>query len=425
MALRDLLATEAIPSVLTGLLSQPVAGYRMLGGLLAGEDLNEAVRGGEGVSEAMTYAPRSLEGQAAMYGLGKGMEVLDTPARLASDAAYNLTGSPAVGAGVRTLFDVGVPTGAIKRFSGGAEGLPAGSVPAGPLGRQRGYIAGTNARKNADLNKLQEAINLSGQNTPDKDIINKTGWSLSMPGTSPRFEVPDDSARIKTESLQKVDESLTDAIEIRKLMDLNNLDLQGARNAFKKKFKRWPDMAGANTASVLDADALKELALQQIFPVNKKISEILEHPELFDDYGPEVDAYTLSFKTLHPNLRGSLNPVTKELELNTNLIKDLNDLDGVKSTLMHEIQHAIQDYEGFPQGGSSGAFESMGMSRKDALKAYFQLAGEIEARTVQERLKMTPEQKANETFAETFDRLKNKVGGYRLSYGDSKLRQAQ
>lgn len=55
--------------------------------------------------------------------------------------------------------------------------------------------------------------------------------------------------------------------------------------------------------------------------------------------------------------------------------------EGAKSTLMHELQHAIQNIEGF-EGGANGTDEH-----------YYNNAGEIEARDVQTRLDYTAEQR--------------------------------
>jgi hypothetical protein len=56
----------------------------------------------------------------------------------------------------------------------------------------------------------------------------------------------------------------------------------------------------------------------------------------------------------------------------------------IRSTLLHEMQHAVQNREGFAPGGrmDAGGFE-----------AYRRLAGEAEARAVQTRMDMTPEQR--------------------------------
>ena len=62
--------------------------------------------------------------------------------------------------------------------------------------------------------------------------------------------------------------------------------------------------------------------------------------------------------------------------------------------LIHEIQHAIQDIEGFASGGSS---QDMSFSE------YRNLAGEVEARNAARRAKLSAEEKRNSLLAETED----------------------
>jgi hypothetical protein len=57
-----------------------------------------------------------------------------------------------------------------------------------------------------------------------------------------------------------------------------------------------------------------------------------------------------------------------------------------KSTLFHELQHAVQDQEGFGRGSSMGTYF-------EAPDSYQRSAGEAEARLVQKRLNYTPEQR--------------------------------
>lgn len=84
-----------------------------------------------------------------------------------------------------------------------------------------------------------------------------------------------------------------------------------------------------------------------------------------------------------------------------------------RSTVLHESQHGIQDIEGFAEGADLGTARRTPEYREeiDALKersdwsfsdvnainysVYRRFAGEVESRTVQKRLSLTPEQRAN------------------------------
>lgn len=78
------------------------------------------------------------------------------------------------------------------------------------------------------------------------------------------------------------------------------------------------------------------------------LENVVEHDELFEMY-PELKKHKVSFEEdsrMHDAL-GAYNPDTKTFKLNTKNIE--NDQIGV---LLHEIQHAIQDFEGFSRGSN-------------------------------------------------------------------------
>lgn len=65
------------------------------------------------------------------------------------------------------------------------------------------------------------------------------------------------------------------------------------------------------------------------------------------------------------------------------------------SIMLHELQHAVQQQEGFARGGSSREFQKLAASiqpdqvRAIAYESYMRLAGEVEARAVQARIHLT------------------------------------
>jgi hypothetical protein len=182
---------------------------------------------------------------------------------------------------------------------------------------------------------------------------------------------------------------------------------------------------------------------QKIF----NLSNILEHDKLFQQY-PELNDYQVWFNK-DINSRGSFDEGQKLITINT---KDMKDTSEIKSTILHEIQHAIQEKEGFARGGnlesifdnskrkiielnkekdrldevlqpllnSSKATQRLNNERikqlikrtqsvqneiydisnkntvpvTEAHNYYNKLAGEIEARDVSARMNLTPEQRA-------------------------------
>ncbi len=80
-----------------------------------------------------------------------------------------------------------------------------------------------------------------------------------------------------------------------------------------------------------------------------KLGDILDYPELFDAY-PELKEMKVDGDETQAN--GSFSPSTRTISLNKSLFADP---DKLRSTLLHEIQHAIQDIEGFAAGSNAGA----------------------------------------------------------------------
>ena len=98
-----------------------------------------------------------------------------------------------------------------------------------------------------------------------------------------------------------------------------------------------------------------------------KLGDLLEHKELFKAYPELKDIKIKKISNEGGEKLGYYDPNKKEIAIN-NI--------GDKSTLMHEVQHAIQDIEGFAKGsGKKG--ESYRLSH-----------GKAEARNVQNRLNL-------------------------------------
>ena len=129
------------------------------------------------------------------------------------------------------------------------------------------------------------------------------------------------------------------------------------------------------------------------------VGDLLDHPQLFKQY-PGLKNIKVRFMQDSGATKGLYNPQTNTIELPANNID--------KSTLLHEIQHAIQQREGFARGGSPEQFtretvkqlQNMGEPPTQGSinllsnEKYKRLSGEIEARDVQSRMNLTPEQRA-------------------------------
>jgi len=86
-----------------------------------------------------------------------------------------------------------------------------------------------------------------------------------------------------------------------------------------------------------------------------KTHEALTHSKLYENY-PGVQYYELGYEPT-PGVAGSFNP--KEQKFTVGGGSTLTNPEAIKSTLLHEIQHAIQSKEDFSRGGNPEALPTI------------------------------------------------------------------
>ena len=166
-------------------------------------------------------------------------------------------------------------------------------------------LAGINA-ETADIAKLEKARNLLADGMDRKEVWKKTGWYKGKDGKF-RFEISDLNLKLK-DQFRKIKRDLDkkSGVWIVKL---------GEIISHQKLFKAYPEMRILNVAITNEPDST---------------------------YGGR---YT--YKEYSDGLR--------EHELHLNLGKDYNKTyAGIKETITHEIQHYIQQIEGFAKGSTVG-----------------------------------------------------------------------
>jgi len=222
-------------------------------------------------------------------------------------------------------------------------------------------IAGFKMTKN-DLQaavKFGIANELEAKGVAPIDIKLQTGWERGADGDW-KFEIGD--ARIRKTAFNRIIENNEEMLSDLEVAEdyaeefATEFTLGELINSNSELFKKYPDAKNVNVV----VHALSGL-----------------------DDATELGMYSPSLNRIEIYLRGMS-------------IEDIN-IEEVESTLNHEIQHYIQNAEGFAMGGSAGAFEfttPTGESERDwAWKLYRHLAGEVESRNVQERMKLSPAQK--------------------------------
>ena len=165
-----------------------------------------------------------------------------------------------------------------------------------------------------------------------------------------------------------------------------------------------------------------------------KLSDVIDAPELFKAY-PQLKDVRIETDAIMNDMpsHGEYDSKTNTITIHADELKYMNDI------LNHEIQHAIQGIEGFAKGGSPrlcrgevkkrfdeftkqikqlraegkedeakalieknrGLYNAY--MKNDDFNSYKSLAGEVEARNVQERMNMTPEERRKSLAESTED----------------------
>jgi len=168
--------------------------------------------------------------------------------------------------------------------------------------------------KSADLGALAKARKLEDSGADRDEIWKETGWANDNGDW--KFEIDDSQARLKDE------------------------------NFTKYSFGGASDYDSQRLGDVLDADALNA------------------YPELAG-YKQSILA---SKSALPENIGGAFEPNEKTIRVAAKNFRD------AKSTTLHELNHAIQQAEGFESGGSPARFEAKLRSAKRLYPKYSQAA---------------------------------------------------
>lgn len=191
---------------------------------------------------------------------------------------------------------LGTIAGEVEKY----KAMPIGEMAA-EFGSSGGKLAGLAATfagkgaKTANLAALAKAEGLKAQGIPDEQIWKETGWTFGFPDQKPRFEISDDAANVKFGQGR-----IGDIVE--------HQNLTGAYPAL-----------GEIEASI--------------------------NPAYFDSkYG----------RNLHTDPNGVFYPPDADIGKSGRLhVSGLDEGDrSAKSITLHELQHAIQQREGFARGGS-------------------------------------------------------------------------
>lgn len=204
----------------------------------------------------------------------------------------------------------------------------------------------------APLETLRTAREMKVTGADDRDIWARTGWTFAFPDGKPRFEISDHQADVVVEN------RTFGQIWMEMSRQDSSINTIGQ---FLQKYPDSPLTAEVNTHNGVRA-SYSTMATDD--PANaREIINYLEHQALFKAY-PELSSIRAAQQA---GLGGLANAGAAALYANANLIGygAIKDPDQFRSTTLHELQHAIQDIEGFSRGGNPAQFQTLDLTERE------------------------------------------------------------
>ena len=198
-----------------------------------------------------------------------------------------------------------------------------------------------------------------------------TGWYVDKYDKRLRFEVPDNEARLRPPASKSWFNAACDAQatidKLNKEEVYDGVPRQEAAECLTKyfalfsgPFDRFENQAMSAALRQRDMSLLPEPHDLRSSGGAATLSQVLDHPKLFTAY-PEITSVRI--ETINPEsesrYRGFMRYGTGGEPATIGVVTGRG-ADATKRTLMHEIQHWIQDYEGFASGASVEGMARLG-----------------------------------------------------------------
>lgn len=210
-----------------------------------------------------------------------------------------------------------------------------------PVLRMDGVVlnsfAGVTA-ENAPLEKLRVAREMQASGVDDRVIWEETGWTFGFADGKPRFEIADDAMDVN------IAKQFPDHVDY----DEISTQLHGI------PYGRLP--FGENGSLGEKRIAVIDLAKARIDKAATRITGNVLHSTLMSHY-PKIGELPASFfenESGHVSGSFSLSGIRADSPGNE-----------LKSTVLHELQHAIQSQEHFARGGSPSEFKEQDLTDKE------------------------------------------------------------
>lgn len=230
------------------------------------------------------------------------------------------------------------------------------------------YQFGGRKAETANNSLLDKAIEMENRGKDSEIIRQKTGWFRGM-DSKWRFEIDDSKMRFYKVTKQ----------DIKNIEEYKNNKIR--YNGLSRKIAN-------NTATTEQQQSFKaaEKYIKE-YETSQKLSDYVSHSELFKAY-PQLKEVNFYFDTI--SAKGAYYPDSNAIVINPTLSQVEQ-----RESVIHEIQHAIQNIEGFADGSTMSQWQNKGADSFTAYSNYRNTAGEIEARDTASRLNFNAEQRKN------------------------------
>jgi hypothetical protein len=210
-------------------------------------------------------------------------------------------------------------------------------------------MSGINA-KTANQSRLDKAIALeSDGKSTSEEIRHKTGWFRGYDGKW-RFEIDDSNSEFM----------------LPKMIEAAKTKAQAKVDKIKADYKAGKIGKTAYENKIYSAKhhADPSFLMRDFVRGEYTLGQILKHPKLYAAY-PELKNVVVRFERLRDGVLGSTSDAYSTIRLHEN---SYYRPDKTKEILIHEIQHQIQEIEGFASGASPAFWETQREYIKGTIK---------------------------------------------------------
>lgn len=247
----------------------------------------------------------------------------------------------------------------------------------------------------ADTDAKKRAQEMEDRGATEEEILKETGWFRGA-DRKWRFEIDDSKATVSKDGTAQVKDN-PEFEQYRKMLREGDF----FSPEFAQLDKKYHDV---------------------FYAKEKPLENYLAHDELYESY-PFLKNTKVAILD-EKRMNGAKAAYDPHLNVITVTKDTLNQSDAaLKRTLLHEVQHAIQNYEEFAGGANDKTWESSTIDDRTNYQKYRMTAGEVEARNVADRAEMTIQQRReNMPVKETKDGVifsENKEDPYAYRNSDS------